>query len=86
MEPANTLCIADTTTDDFVTGRTCVIEQYANTNAAFRRWMGDLHLNGSNIIFCDGHAKRFSVQRDANNITVHPQKADGVCWYANASQ
>ena len=49
------------------------------------RYISDRHLNGSNILFCDGHVKWKTVARDSANRTIYPTKDNGVYWSPDGS-
>lgn len=48
------------------------------------RYVSDRHLDGGNILFCDGHVKWKKVAKDSSNHTIHPTKNEGVYWWPNA--
>jgi prepilin-type processing-associated H-X9-DG protein len=49
------------------------------------RYMSDRHLNGSNILFCDGHVKWKHLARDASDHPIQPTSADGVYYLASGT-
>jgi prepilin-type N-terminal cleavage/methylation domain-containing protein/prepilin-type processing-associated H-X9-DG protein len=49
------------------------------------RYISDRHLEGGNILFCDGHVKWKKVARDSTGKIVPPNKTNGVYWLADGS-
>lgn len=47
------------------------------------RYISDRHLNGTNIVFADGHVKWSKILLDANGKTIHPKASQGIYWYAD---
>ena len=49
------------------------------------RWISDRHLNGGNILLCDGHVKWKKISRDASDHVIPPTKAQGIYWLADGT-
>lgn len=43
----------------------------------------DRHMNGTNIVFADGHAKWKKMLRDSLDRPIPPRAPQGVLWYAD---
>ena len=49
------------------------------------RYISDRHLDGTNIVFADGHVKWKKLGQDSNGFPIHPTAAQGIYWQADGS-
>lgn len=49
------------------------------------RYISDRHLDGTNIVFADGHVKWKKILRDSNDFPIHPTAAQGIYWQADGT-
>ncbi len=86
VKPAETLMIADSSRHPthYSSNNSYILQKTMHCS----RFIPDRHNGGANIAFCDGHAKWYSIQMNADHVdvsTVPSWAPTGVLWATDGS-